>query len=240
MNKKRISILLLVTLALSAFPLALFVIAEPAFVIPDYEPVDWRSGLAGESVMPELDPNYVPSGHFRSSSGESGLKLATPSVGTTVYDWYIDAMTGYVGTPWLTLRGVGDFVEVWVQDDLSFPIGDERNDDPDLWTITDDMVDYLILEFDNTIYSRLAGYYGAPADRDGTFTLFQLIGWDISEWEWIATTDPDNPQRVIIAMRITTIQLFHHMLLGSTVQLIPNLITIETWFILIAGNGLKD
>lgn len=198
MNKKRITILLLVTLALSVFPLALFVVAEPAFVIPDYEPVDWRSGLAGEAVMPELDPNYVPSDYFGSSSGESGLKLATPSVGTTVYDWYIDALTGYGGTPWLTLRGVGDFVEVWVQDDLSFPFGDERNDDPDLWTITDDMVDYLIYEFDNTIYSRLAGYYGAPTDRDGTFTLFQLLGWDPSEWEWIAATDPYNPQRVIL------------------------------------------
>lgn len=49
MNKKRISILLLVTLALSLFPLALFVFAEPAFVIPDYEPVSLESGLAGNT-----------------------------------------------------------------------------------------------------------------------------------------------------------------------------------------------
>jgi len=191
MNKKRISILLLVTLALSAFPFALFVIAEPTFVIPDYEPVSLESGLAGKTMMPEIgmDDFYgaTPSG--------SGLHTSTPPVGTTVYDWYVNAISG---NPDLTLRAVGDFVEIWVQNDLSFPEGDPRNDEPWKWMITDEMAEYLAYEFDNTIYAAVAGYFGAPADRDGTGTLFEAIGWPSFTWDWVAATDPVNPQRVIL------------------------------------------
>ncbi len=195
MNKKnKIALLIVVTLAFSALPLTLFVIAKPALIIPDYEPVDWQSGLAGEVELPLLDPDAVPSDYFGESS-ESGLAMSTPLVGTTVYDWYIGAMSG---SPWMTLRGVGDFVEVWIQDDLSFPAGDPRNDDPTNTMITDEMVEYLMEEFDNTIYAIDTGYFGTPFDRDGTGTIFEAIGWPSFTWDWIETTDPYNPQRVIL------------------------------------------
>ena len=102
------------------------------------------------------------------------------------------------GSPWMTLRGVGDFVEVWIQDDLSFPAGDPRNDDPTNTMITDEMVEYLMEEFDNTIYAIDTEYFGTPFDRDGTGTIFEAIGWPSFTWDWIETTDPYNPQRVIL------------------------------------------
>jgi len=193
MNKNKISLLVIVTLAFSALPLTLFVIAKPAFVIPDYEPVDWQSGLAGEVNMLVFDPDD----YFGATSEESGLAMATPTVGTTVYDWYIGAMSG---SPWMTLRGVGDFVEVWIQDDLSFPAGDPRNDDPTNTMITDEMIDYLIEEFDDTIYAIDTGYFGTPFDRDGTGTIFEAMGWPSFTWDWIETTDPYEPQRVILKL----------------------------------------
>lgn len=191
MNKKRFSILLLVTLALSAFPLALFVIAEPAFVIPEYEAVSLDNGLAGKTVMPEFGMDDF----YGATSSGSGLHTSTPPVGTTVYDWYVEAISG---NPDLNLRGVGDFIEIWVQDDLSFPTNDPRNADPDKWQITDDMVLYMIEEFDSTIYARVAEYYGPPNDRDGTDTLFEALGWPAFTYDWINATDPYSTQRVIL------------------------------------------
>jgi hypothetical protein len=193
MKRTRLTILIALLVLLGAVPLSIIgaVFAKVPFVIPDYEPVDWQSGLAGEAAMPVFDPDSVPMDYY----GESGLSTATPPVGTTVYDWYVGAMSG---TPWMTLRAVGDFVEVWVQDDLSFPAGDPRNDEPWRWEVTDGMAQYLADEFDDTIYATVAGYFGAPFDRDGTWTIFQLIGWPSWTWDWIETTDPYNPQRVIL------------------------------------------
>lgn len=195
MNKKRISLLILVALSFSSLPLALFVFAESAFVIPDYEPVDIESGLAGKITNPVFDPETSPQDYFWGVSGEGGLAMSTPPVGTTVYDWYVGAISG---NPDLTLRAFGDFVEVWVQNDLSFPEGDPRNDEPWTWLITDEMAQYLADEFDDTIYDTVAGYYGAPADRDGTGTIFEAMGWPSFTYDWIETTDPYNPQRVIL------------------------------------------
>lgn len=192
MNKNKISLLVIATLAFSALPLTLFVIAKPAFVIPDYEPVDWQSGPDGEAMLPKFDIDSSPYDYMGEASGDSGLAIATPPVGTTVYDWYVNAISG---NPDLTLRAIGDYVEVWVQNDLSFPEDDPRNDDPWRWQITDEMAQYLADEFDNTIYDTVAGYYGAPADRDGTGTIFQDMGWPAFTYDWIET---ENPQRVIL------------------------------------------
>ena len=171
MNKKRITFLILLTLSLSAIPLTLFVVAQP-MVLPEYEPVDINSGLAGKADMPVFDPDSSPYDYFGDVSGEAGLGMSTPPVGTVVYDWYVNAISG---SPDITLRAVGDFVEVWVQNDLSYPEGDPRNDEPWTWQITDEMAQYLADEFDNTIYATVAGYYGPPADRDGTGTTARTV-----------------------------------------------------------------
>ena len=194
MKRTKTTIFIILILAFTAVPLTLFSLAtaKPVIALPDYEPVDWQSNLAGEMDMLVFDPDSVPSDYSGVSSTESGLKTSTPPVGTTVYDWYIGAMSGI---PWMTLKGVGDFVEVWVQDDLSFPAGDPRNDDPTNLMITDEMVDYLIEEFDDTIYAIDTGYFGTPFDRDGTGTIFEWLGWPSYTWDWIET---DEPQRVIL------------------------------------------
>ena len=194
MKRTKTTIFIILILAFTAVPLTLFSLAtaKPVIALPDYEPVDWQSNLAGEMDMLVFDPDSVPSDYSGVSSTESGLKTSTPPVGTTVYDWYIGAMSGI---PWMTLKGVGDFVEVWVQDDLSFPAGDVRNEDPTNLMITDEMVNYLIEEFDNTIYAIDTGYFGTPFDRDGTGTIFEWLGWPSYTWDWIET---DEPQRVIL------------------------------------------
>jgi immune inhibitor A len=183
--KKLISTIITLVLLSSIFLIAVPINAsEPIY--PDYEPVDWQSGLAGQVQMPTMD----------ASGGEMsvGPDLSTPPVGTWVYDWYIGAISG---NPALQLRKVLGNVEVWVanEDALKFPAGDPRNDDPKNWNVTEEMVDYIAEEFNSVIYPTDVTYFGAPLDRDGTGTIFQLLGWPSYTYDWIET---DNPQRVII------------------------------------------
>jgi hypothetical protein len=185
------SILLLVTLALTAIPLTLFVVSEAEFVIPEYRAVYLDSGLAGKTEMPEITADEL----FSAPSGAGGLHSSTPAVGTTVFDWYLGAATN---SPYMTLMAIGEFVEVWVSDDLSFPDGDPRNDSPWLWQITQEMADYIAEQFDANIYANVAGYYGPPADRDGTGTIFEALGWPAYYYDWVNATDPYSGQRIIL------------------------------------------
>ncbi len=180
MRKTRISILILITITLGALPLGIIgvVYAKTPFIIPDYEPVDWSSGLAGDLAMPDLSSGAIL--EYRDVDA-----LGPGNVGESYLDWYVGG--------WITLRAVSDYVEIWVADDLSFPSGDPRNDDPTNLIITDEMVEYLAEEFDN-MYTILTDYFGTPFDRDGTDTIFELLGWE-GYYEWIAT---DTPQRVIL------------------------------------------
>ncbi len=168
---------------------SIMLVAVPANAIvpefPDYEPVDWQSGLAGELAMPEFsgtEGEYQDAYQFAS----------TPPVNTTVWDWYLNAISG---NPYMTLRALSGNVEIWVQDDLSFLPGDPRNDDPYNLMISDEMCQYFADEFNNVIYPTTTTYFGMSQDRDGTNTIFELIGWPSYRWDWIST---DNPQRVIV------------------------------------------
>ena len=69
-----------------------------------------------------------------------------------------------------TLRGVGQHVEVWVANDLSFQAGDCRNNllnGVNRVAITDAQVAYLIDEFDNNMYPIESAWWGVPPDRNG-------------------------------------------------------------------------
>jgi len=173
---------------LNIFSVAFVQVGAAARTLPDYEPVDWKTGWAGEVDMPTIEDSELSSSSFQSVDSFA----STPPVGTTVWDWYIEAISG---EGWMTLRALSGNVEIWVQNNLLFPEGDPRNDDPYNLAITEDMVQYLADEFNNVMYPTDTAYFGAPEDRDGTMTIFELLGWDPAYWDWIAT---DNPQRVIL------------------------------------------
>ncbi|RRJ32071.1 peptidase M6 [Halocatena pleomorpha] len=62
-----------------------------------------------------------------------------------------------------TLRGVGDNIEVWVANDMSWPDGDPRPTP----SISDAQVDHLVSEFDTTIHPTESELFGTPTPRDG-------------------------------------------------------------------------
>lgn len=180
MKKTRISILITLFIV-GALPLGIIgsVFANTPFVIPDYEPVDWDSGLAGDMAMPDLSSGIMPE--------YSDIDALGPGdEGYVAYDWYVGGD--------ITLRAVSDYCEVWVANDLLFPAEDPRNDDPYNLMITDAMAEYLAEEFDR-FYDIEANYFGAPFDRDGTNTIFEQMGWPDWTYNW---TETDTPQRVIL------------------------------------------
>ncbi|MDL4841747.1 M6 family metallopeptidase [Aquibacillus rhizosphaerae] len=70
-----------------------------------------------------------------------------------------------------TLRSVGDNVEIWVANDLSFP--DERP----AHVVTQEQVDKLRDEFDSNIYPKTTAFFGTPDVLDGSnSTLPDMVG----------------------------------------------------------------
>jgi hypothetical protein len=70
-----------------------------------------------------------------------------------------------------TLRSVGENVEIWVADDLSFP--DERP----AHVVTQEQVDKLRDEFDSNIYPKATTFFGTPDVLDGSHSpLPEMVG----------------------------------------------------------------
>ncbi|MDZ5711137.1 immune inhibitor A [Jeotgalibacillus haloalkalitolerans] len=63
-----------------------------------------------------------------------------------------------------TLRSVGENVEVWVANDLSYPEGDPRGTD----VVTQEQVDKLKDEFDSNMYPVATDFFGTPDKLDGS------------------------------------------------------------------------
>lgn len=61
-----------------------------------------------------------------------------------------------------TLRSVGENVEIWVAEDLSFP------DDRPAHVVTQEQVDKLRDEFDSNIYPKATAFFGTPDVLDGS------------------------------------------------------------------------
>lgn len=63
-----------------------------------------------------------------------------------------------------TLRSVGENIEIWVANNLTFPVGDIRPTP----VITQEQVDKLKAEFDSNIYPKATSFFGIPNGLDGS------------------------------------------------------------------------
>lgn len=73
-----------------------------------------------------------------------------------------------------TLRSVGENVEIWVANNLSFPVGDPRPTP----VITQEQVDKLRDEFDSNIYPKATAFFGVPDMLDGSNSpLPEMLNW---------------------------------------------------------------
>ena len=156
--------------------------AKP-FVPNRQVPVDvdpFYKSLSGEAALAKISADTVLAGDVLGES-EASLNLGGSALGVgDVELLYADGWQEF------TLKAIGDKAEIWVANDMSYPLGDPRPPD----VVTQDQVDYLLYEFNENIYPALTTYYGFTDDRDGTEGLFASWGYD-----WYETAEP---QRVMI------------------------------------------
>jgi immune inhibitor A len=108
----------------------------------------------------------------RATLGSSYAPGAFYNVSDQEY-YYVDGY-GISSFMLFTKRGDGQNCEVWVANDLSFPVGDPRNDRV---TITDEQVDYMMGQFDNVIYPAELALWGHGPPLTGSNSLFEAWGY---------------------------------------------------------------
>lgn len=100
------------------------------------------------------------------TSRKARVAETAPAVGA-VRRWpALDDTQGDFYRKEFTLRAIGEHIEVWVANDLSFRAGDCR-----AWQtpgVTDAQLAAMVNEFDNTIYPRETKAFSTPPDRDGS------------------------------------------------------------------------
>jgi hypothetical protein len=177
MVRKRLAALSLPVALALAVPLATLALpASSVAAAPQPKP----SGATPDITMGTRVPNLVdgkkveaPSRYtapLRSRSLKRAAVEGMPAIGT-VRQWVADdERDGYYRKDY-TLRGVGDHIEVWVANDLSFPAGDCRNAVPGTTTVTDTQVQELVDQFDHTMYPKETQAFSTPPDRDGAEAL---------------------------------------------------------------------
>jgi hypothetical protein len=89
-----------------------------------------------------------------------------------VISWMgLDTYTGYYYFKEYELRAVGEYGEVWVAVDLTWPDGDPR-EDPE---VLQEQVEYLLEEFDTNIYPTEEEFFGTPDEHNGSNAA--LVAW---------------------------------------------------------------
>jgi len=162
MKRKILSVLIVLLLTLSVFGLA-FPIANSSPELPNYEPIDLGPLIRNSNIPVNFDT--LP------SCMEDPIPYY--EVGDMAYWLALDSYMGYYFFDVFQLRAISDYCEIWVQVDYGWPEGDPRPEP----TITDEMIAYLIDQFDTVIYPIDTEYFGVPDEHDGTYSLLEAWGY---------------------------------------------------------------
>lgn len=143
--------------------------------LPNYQPVSAPAWVT--SATPDFShlKSSMPKG-AAASSAKGGGGDPVYEEGDTVTGLSLasfdDGSGGYFFTDF-NVRAIGEHIEVWVQEDPSFPAGDPRNP----VQVTDAQIAYLVDQFDNNIYPKESEFWREPAVRDGSNSLLSAWGY---------------------------------------------------------------
>lgn len=167
-NQLRRSRLASAAAAVLLVPLVQVLPASPVAAEPVTAPVDDTRELTRKELTLDGKPVQTPSSYQPKAAKNRTAAADTPPVGT-VRGWLgMDDYEGVLYRKDYTLRGVGDYIEVWVANDIAFPEGDCRRQIPNSTEITDAQVADLVNEFDTNMYPKETAAFSTPPDRDGT------------------------------------------------------------------------
>ncbi len=127
--------------------------------LPAYQPMDIGPKLRDSDYQVDIHLDPMPASE--SSVEEAGTDSLT-ILDEKLMLWY-DDISG-LWLDWYYLVAEGEFTEIWVQIDMSYPAGDPRPAP----VVTQEQVDYLLNEFESNIYSTDTDYFGTPNFHDGS------------------------------------------------------------------------
>ena len=121
-----------------------------------------------------LDKSNAAAVAAQATSGQDGNP--DYELGDQVVGINLDDTSGSYFLDLYHVVAIGEHIEVWIQDDLSFPTGDPRNP----VVITQAQIDYLVDQFDNNIYPKESEFWRVPQVRDGTNALlpYDYVSFD--------------------------------------------------------------
>ncbi len=158
---KRLIVVMAALTLLLAIPTA-GVAAKNKHALPNYSPAPVPASLHND-VLPASAIHGTTTGKAADGGPNADYD---PVTGTPVLGILYDDTSGYYLDDY-TIAGVGQHIEVWVQDDMSFPSGDPRATP----VITQAQVDYLVDQFDNNIYPKESQFWRTPETRVGANPL---------------------------------------------------------------------
>lgn len=199
MKRKILSVITILTLLVSMFLPVTFTLAKSsdAYNTARYgDTLDIGSELRrlekDEEYRLQLDQkikesaskiNFDESTDSESDQEESSFTFD----GGTKYFLGYDSLHGYYFKTY-TLRSIGDTIEVWVANDLTF------QDDRTAPVITQEQVDLLRDEFDSNIYLKDTEFFGTPDSHSGENSL-------LSDWGYVPEnyyTPADGKERIMM------------------------------------------
>jgi hypothetical protein len=101
--------------------------------------------------------------------------LGPAKVGTTRTWLALNSVQGIYYLKNYTLTALRGHVEVWVANNLAFPAGDCRNDDPARLNVTSSQAQYLADQFEDVMYPIESDAFSVPPDRDGHRALLPKL-----------------------------------------------------------------
>lgn len=186
-NSKWVSILSASALTLSLMAPA--AIAAPSETVPSIN--DWNSERYGERIDIDGNLNKLSQDADFQKEAEKKIKAQAGEVGNGEADAKADGTFTYDGGTKkflnrnlsfkdFTLRSVGDNVEIWVANDLSYGPDNPKPAD----VVTQVQVDKLRDEFDSNIYPTATEFFGTPEQLDGSNSpLPGLVGFPDDYYE---------------------------------------------------------
>jgi len=137
----------------------------------------------GIDIGPSIRSQTFDADDIAAEAAARGISLeATMADNYEVNDTNYYYTWGYGASNWMvfTKRAEGNYCEVWVANDLSFPEGDPRNDGRIV--ISNESAQYMVDQFDDVIYPTETAYFSEAPPLNGTNAVLPQITGDPADY----------------------------------------------------------
>jgi len=143
-------------------PITLGIVGTIFFLTPDADVIEYVPIDIGPSIRNKELPIHGSSQQNNYISQPKTAQEGYYGIGEHLEWLVLDDYTGEVFLSSFELKAIGDCVEIWLQDDLSY---EDNRETP---IVTENQINYFLTEFESNIYPIDVEYFGTPDFHDGS------------------------------------------------------------------------